>query len=171
MEINILTTLIVSSLISAAPNLCDDALVNAAGEPITDSTGRTLSRYCEWAGPESPLLETDVCCSISGNTASCELANLRGYCSAGVRMWCSRGEVDSSTGQVTCIQAFPGACDEGFCVQPPPEIPQEMDHEMLCCGVGGCVTIEPWDLSGCAGEYVACEWGMSMADGTVMCFE
>ena len=169
MEISILMTITLSSLLSTAPNLCDDAHLNAAGEPITDSTGRTLPRHCEWTGPDAPTLEANVCCSIAADdSVQCQLANLRGYCSSGARMWCERGEVDSATGVVTCMQVFPDACDGGFCVQAPPQAPQEDAPQLLCCGAGGCVPIG-WGEN-CEGSYAMCSWGMTMADGTVECF-
>ena len=164
-----LFTILTSTLLGGAPNLCDDAYLNAAGEPFADSTGRTLSRYCEWTGPDAPVLESNVCCSVSDDAAYCELANLRGYCAKGTRMWCERGEVDSSSGRVTCMQAFPSVCGAGLCVQAPPDAPQGY-NQMLCCTAGGCVPIEWGDLS-CEGSYLACNWGMSLPDGTVECFE
>lgn len=170
MSITTLITLITSSLLSTAPDLCDTAYLNAAGEPVTDSAGQTLSRYCAWAGPDAPQLETNVCCTIESDIASCSLANPRGRCRSGVRMWCSHGEVDSSTGQVACMQVFPNACDAGECLQAPPDAPQEFDG-LLCCGPGGCVPIEIGDPLDCEGSYLACEWGMSLPDGTVECFQ
>lgn len=170
MEITILITIIASSLISAAPNLCDDARLNAAGEPITDSTGRTLSRYCEWSGPDVPLLEANLCCSLD-DAAACELANSRGYCTTGARVWCEFGEVDSSSGAVTCYQVFPDACDAGYCVQAPPGAQQGTPPPLLCCGPGGCVPITMADVDDCAGEFLGCLWGMSNDDGTVECFD
>ena len=170
MEINILITLIASSLISAAPNLCDDAHLNATGEPITDSTGRTLSRYCEGA-TDAPLLEANVCCSLEDNAAHCKLSNSRGYCSSGARMWCEHGEVDSTTGDVTCYQEFPDACDQGLCVQAPAGTPQG-DHTILCCHLGNCTAIEGYeDVVNCAGDFLGCNYGMTNEDGTVECFE
>ena len=168
MLVHTLLTILTSSLLGAAPNLCDDAYLNAAGEPFADSTGRTLSRYCEWTGPEAPTLESNVC-SITDESADCKLANLRGYCATGTRMWCERGDVDSSTGRVTCMQAFPSACEAGQCVQAPPDAPQGY-HQMLCCTVNGCVAVEIGH-TGCEGTYLSCNWGMSLPDGTVECFE
>ena len=169
----ILMTLMLSSLLSTAPNLCDDAYLNAAGEPITDTTGRTLPRHCEWRGPDAPTLEANVCCKIGeDDRADCQLANLRGYCPSGARMWCEHGEVDSTTGAVTCMEAFPSACAEGFCIEAPAQPPQEMHPELLCCGPGGCTPVETSDdIDNCEGHFLACDWGMSNADGTVECFE
>ena len=134
------------------------------------TTGRTLSRYCEWTGPDAPALEANICCTLDGDTAHCELANLRGYCRTGVRMWCSHGEVDSATGRVSCMQVFPDACDAGLCVQAPPEAPQAWDG-VLCCGPGGCVPVEYGEAGDCDGDFFICEWGMSLPDGTVECLE
>jgi hypothetical protein len=53
-----IVTLLVSLLQFAsapAPDLCADVYLNTAGEPITDSSGTTLSRFCEWTGPDAAL--------------------------------------------------------------------------------------------------------------------
>ena len=39
-----------TSTTGSLPNLCDEVYLGEDGGPIHDSTGRTLSRHCEWSG-------------------------------------------------------------------------------------------------------------------------
>jgi hypothetical protein len=93
--------------------------VDQNGVAYTDAIGQTWSRFCDWSGPSAPLLDRDVCCTISGGNAVCTLPDRKGRCSTGSKMSCEYGEV-TSTGAVVCQQPFPSICDFGFCgdVQP-----------------------------------------------------
>lgn len=153
---------------SALPNLCDDVYLGADGAPLHDSSGVTLARYCQWTGPDAPVLASEICCELDATGAACLLPDDRGRCSSGERYWCDFGEANSFGG-VICYQPLPDACEAGYCVAPPAVPPVGEPFESMCCFPGGCFPIEFGD--DCEGEYVACSWGMSNADGTVECFD
>jgi hypothetical protein len=132
----ILTTTLFTNLTS--PDLCAYVYTDANGVPYTDAIGQTWSRFCEWTGPTAPALDRDVCCTISGDTATCTLPDRKGRCSMGSKMFCEYGET-TSTGAVVCQQPFASACDFGYCgdVLPPNAGPLE---DILCCWPDGTCT-------------------------------
>lgn len=168
-------SIILSTLLTTlAPDLCAEVYVDENGVPYTDAVGQTWSRFCEWAGPSAPVLDRDICCTTSGDSAACTLPDRKGRCAMGSKWYCEYGEV-ISTGGVVCQQPFPSICDFGFCgdVLPPGGGPVE-DH--LCCwGDGTCTEMtNGQDLFACAnnGGYAGyCENGAQNVDGTVDCFD
>ena len=172
MQLSIILTTI---LLNTNPDLCADVYVDDDGEPYTDAAGQTWSRFCEWTGPDAPVLDLDVCCTISGDNARCSLPNRKGRCATGSRAYyCEHGEA-TSTGAVVCYQRFPSICDFGFCggVLPPNGGPVE--DELCCWGGGICTELETMvDVYTCAvnGGYVGfCMDGAQNIDGTVECFD
>jgi hypothetical protein len=168
----ILTTTLLTTLTS--PDLCADVYTDANGVPYTDAVGQTWSRFCDWTGPSAPVLDRDVCCTISGNTASCTLPSSSGRCKTGSKMYCEYGEA-TATGAIICQQPFPSICDFGFCgdVMPPNGGPLE---NQLCCWPNGvCTEVETAaDAGACgAGGGVTgyCKNGAMYPDGTVDCFD
>ena len=157
-----------TSTTGSPPNLCDEVYLGEDGGPIHDSTGRTLSRHCEWTGPDAPVLDSEVCCELDESGAACSLPDTRGQCSFGERYWCEYGEA-TALGGVVCYQPLPDACEAGHCVEAPTEPPTGEPIEAMCCGAGGCLPIEWGD--DCEGQFVACLWGISNTDGTVECFD
>src|SRR5690606_15568283 len=113
MELSIILTTLLHTLTSS-PDLCADVHVDENGTPYMDAVGQTWSRYCEWAGPDSAVLDREVCCTLVRDGAACTLPNRKGRCSTGSRMYCRHGEV-TATGLVVCYQAFPSICEFGFC--------------------------------------------------------
>jgi hypothetical protein len=171
-----LITILTTILLTTNPDLCGYVYVDENGQPYTDAAGQTLSRFCEWAGPDAPVLDLDVCCTISGDDARCSLPNRRGHCSTGSRAYyCEYGEA-TSKGEVVCYQPFLSACELGFCVdvQPPGSGPLE---DTLCCwgGTGVCTEIEThqhsYDCTTGGGYVTFCKSGAQNADGTVDCFD
>ncbi|HLT39392.1 MAG TPA: hypothetical protein VK034_24080 [Enhygromyxa sp.] len=171
-----LATILATILLATNPDLCADVYLDDNGEPYTDAAGQTLSRFCDWTGPDAPVLDLDVCCTISGDNARCSLPNRKGRCSTGSRAYyCEHGEA-TSTGAVVCYQRFLSACDLGFCgdVLPPGSGPLE---DTLCCwgGTGVCTEIETAvDSVNCStgGGYLTyCKQGAQNTDGTVDCFD
>jgi hypothetical protein len=172
MELSIILT---TTLMTTSPDLCADVYVDASGKPYTDAIGQTISRFCEWTGPEAPVLDGQVCCTISGDSAQCHLPNRQGRCSTGTwAYYCEFGEATSS-GAVVCYQPFPSVCDLGFCgdVAPPEAGPQE--NGMCCWPSGVCTgveTFEQWKGCGQGGGILGfCGVGVTNADGTVDCFD
>jgi len=162
----ILTTVL--NIFATSPDLCADVYLDANGQPWTDAVGQTLSRYCRWTGPGAPVLNSDVCCQIEDDLATCVLPNRKGRCSSGSRYFCEYGQVDR-TG-VVCLQPFRSACDEGYCVAPP-EVPPPTQANLICCW-GNCVLISHNQIDPChdyGGTVLWCWDGVSNADGTVTC--
>src|SRR5690606_5936260 len=150
-----------------SPDLCADVYVDANGDPITDAAGQTFSRYCEWTGPDSPVLDLDVCCVFKGDDAACSLSASYGRCRRGSKMYCEHG--DLTRAGVFCYQPFPSICDFGFCegdVAPPGSGPQKGG---LCCWDGICIANETLaDSIYCAdnGGYIGwCDDGVQNLDG------
>ena len=167
MKTPVLFSILISTFLGPAPDLCEDPLLDPSGAPISDSSGQTLSRYCEWTGPDAPRLDANICCTIEDSTARCELANSRGYCGAGARLFCEYGAVDDD-GVVSCARAYPDACDEGLCVAGPAGEPEP--YEVLCCSPGGvCVGVTLETIDDCVGSFVGCDHGIENTDGTVEC--
>lgn len=148
------------------PNLCDDVYLDAAGAPLHDADGTTLSRYCEWTGPDAPVWGNELCCSFGAEGASCTATSVRQRCGWGqLKLWCDYGEM-ASDGSVACYQPFESACDAGHCVAPPAGTPQE-GQTPLCCYAGGCYELD-FEES-CGGDFFFCASPYTAGDGTVGC--
>ena len=165
--------ILLSSLLLAplAPDLCDDVYLNADNEPITDAYGTTLSRFCEWTGPDAPVWDDDLCCTTGAVGAECTPATLESSCPTGKRMYCEYGELlaDSS---VVCYQPFPATC-ESSCGEPAATIqaPDYIQETLLCCYNGNCYDFSPALGDTCPGELSWCYWGYLLEDGTVDCYD
>lgn len=152
---------------SSLPDLCDDVHLDSAGVPIHDAKGVTLSRYCEWTGPDAPWWGASLCCSFDAAGAHCTAPSSRG-CGGAYEMWCEYGE-QHGDGSVTCYQPLPDACEAGYCVAAPQNPPTGEPYTAMCCGAGGCFPASAADP--CDGDFVVCDWGISNADGSVECFD
>jgi hypothetical protein len=168
----ILTTTLVATLTS--PDLCADVYTDENGVPYSDANGLTWSRYCEQTGSDAPVLDHDICCSISGDSATCVQPDSNGRCSTGAAMSCKHGEV-TSAGAVVCYQVIPSVCDFGFCgdVAPPNSGPLE---DALCCWPNGVCTevLTVDDFIACGnggGVNGECTHGVTNEDGSVDCFD
>lgn len=172
MKLPIITTLL--QLFAPSPDLCAEPYLDITGTPCTDSIGQTLSRYCEWSGPDVPVLDRDVCCSFAGDSAACWLpASGSGCASGSVARYCEYGDV-LTEGAVVCYQPFPSACDLGHCVNAPAQ-PPDVQADLICCNAGGCrelaVNVQAWDCEDNGGIVSWCADGFSNVDGTVTCFD
>jgi hypothetical protein len=170
-----LTTILITILeiFATNPDLCADIHRDASGQPLTDAGGQTLSRYCQPAGPDAAVLDSDVCCTIQGGVAACVLPDAQGRCSTGAKMYCEHGELTRAG--VICQQPFKSVCDFGFCesVQPPGSGPVE---DLLCCWApGDCTEVESGqqviDCYLAGGLAGWCDNGAQNTDGTVDCFD
>ena len=153
------------------PDLCAVPYLGADGEPFTDSIGQTLSRYCQWTGPNVPTLDRDVCCVLDEDSAACGLPDSNGRCSFGVKRYCRYGAASSAG--VVCYQPFQDACQAGFCVKMP-EVPPPTQATLACCSSGGaCVSIAADQQDECkkTGTILACSDGATNEDGTIICFD
>jgi hypothetical protein len=168
----ILSTLLSTFSTTTVPNLCDDVYLDANGDPITDSVGQTLARFCKWMGPDAPIWDANVCCTFDADGAACTRTNSRGGCSTGNKYYCEHGEAVGRVG-VVCHQPFPSMCDAGLCVDAPPILPEpQMSHYLACCAPGGspCYLVEPDTVFDCVGSLVNCDFGVSNENGTVECW-
>jgi len=170
MEISIILTTLLS-IFATSTDLCADVHLDATGQPVTDSLGQSLARFCHWTGPNAPMLTADVCCVIEDDSAACWLPDPNGRCSAGVKRYCEHGEVDS-VGGVVCLQPFPDACQAGHCVDAP-ELPPPTEALVACCTGGVChlISLTSEEIEGCKGSFVSCGWGQTNSDGTVTCYD
>ncbi len=156
---------------SGSLDLCADVYLDDTGEPLTDVLGQTLSRYCQWTGPDAPALDSDVCCTIDGDGAHCELPDEHGRCALGLKMSCDYGAVLGDG--VTCYQPFPSACAHGFCKDDVSSSPDTL-AQLLCCTEGGCEPINgtlALDCEDMMGTIVWCNDGVSNLDGTMECLD
>lgn len=171
MVITTLLSTLLSTFATTVPNLCDDVVRDASGDPVTDAVGQTLSRFCQWTGPDAPVWDAPVCCTFDGDTAACSKVGTRGCPSGTKTMYCEHGKADA-LGGVTCYQPLPSMCDAGLCIQAPEQLPLMDWPFVACCENGGQCHLIVSDamIDACVGSYVACEWGMSNADGTVECY-
>lgn len=162
----------VVNLFAPTPDLCADVHLDPAGAPYTDSIGQTLSRYCEWTGPDAPVWDDDVCCTVNRAGARCSATTSNGACQVGLRMYCEYGEA-LPNGRVTCYQPFPDACEAGFCGNAPTAVAAPAQESQIgCCSAGGaCQVATTDDLDQCQGQWVSCYWGASNDDGTVDCYD
>jgi hypothetical protein len=173
MTLSIILASILSNFATNAPNLCDDVYLDASGDPVTDLVGQTLSRYCAWTGPDAPVWDANVCCTIDADGAACS-QTAKSRCPTGSKlMYCEHGAA-TPLGGVTCYQPFPGMCDAGLCVEAPdsPPATAQMVEFIVCCGSGGaCQYVQQGEGWDCQGELLACEYGITEANGSVVCFD
>ena len=170
MKIAIVLSTLLSTFATPVPNLCDDVIVDALGQPLTDVVGQTLSRYCAWTGPDAPAWDADVCCTFDDDSAACSVPLATGCPSGASRMYCKHGKADA-LGGVTCYQPFPDACEAGMCVQAP-ELPPPTSALLLCCGPFGiCYEVNSEQADDCAGELAWCDYGSIDGNGVVECWE
>jgi hypothetical protein len=134
----------------AAPNLCS-----------------SVGWYCDYAGPEAPLLLANVCwngtvATLKG-TAACPV-NTRAY-------WVDHGTIDPATGVVLATIALKDACTVGWCSTLAPNQTYPTEGGEVCCQpepITGTCTLEVAD---CAGEILWCEGYEANNDGTIECME
>ena len=174
MELTIILTTILANFASN-PDLCADVYLDETGEPLVDAIGQTFSRYCEWTGPDAPLLKSDACCTIDEDGAHCSVPDANGRCSVGMKMSCDYGEV--VLGAVVCYQPFPSACEVGECSDEDPlEVGAEpLESGPICCVGGICFPVNTAaDADACVendGYASWCDHGFQNADGTVDCYD
>ena len=154
-----------------SPNLCDDVYLDPTGAPYRDVTGQMLSRYCAWSGPDVPVWDGDVCCTVDDDGAACVAPLRNGRCRVGFKMYCEYGETVAG-GSVVCYQPFPSQCDFGLCVQGPEVAPDDWAVHVGCCSTGGvCHLQDEYTIfDGCDGYYLSCDYGFQNEDGTVECY-
>ena len=169
----LLTVLAPSTAFATPPDLCaKDVYADATGDPFTDSTGTTLSRYCQWTGPDAPVWAGDACCSFDDTGAQCLAPEARGTCAEGFDLYsCKYGE--EVAGGLICYQPFPSACMGENCDQPPtgPDYSPGPQEDIICCINGICYEWDDLNYEDCSGEYTWCSDGYSKLDGTVECFD
>jgi hypothetical protein len=167
----ILSTLLSTFSTTAVPDLCDYVYLDASGNPITDSVGQTLSRFCQWTGPDAPVWNANVCCTFDVHGAACTRTNTRGGCSTGKKHYCEHGEAVASG--VLCYQPLPSTCDVSTCVAPPDVPPTGLESgATLCCSPGGvCQLISPLQVGECIGDISFCYYGSQDDNGVVECWD
>ena len=158
--------------VPAAPDLCEEPVLNAAGDVYADLFGQTISRFCK-PRIDPPVLDRDVCCVV-GTTASCKLPTSVGRCSSGMKFWCEYGEQFGSA--VVCYQDGPDACEQGFCGDyDNGGTTPLMSTSWICCDEDGeCVYVGEGGMTppagaSCAGTLTMCSHGSTNEDGTVNC--
>jgi hypothetical protein len=136
-----LSTILISifQIFANSPDLCAEVYRDPTGAPWTDSIGQTLSRYCQWTGPNPPTLDANVCCDIAEGVAACVSPDVNGRCSFGAKYYCKYGQ--ATTAGIVCYQPFPDACEAGHCVAMP-ELPPPTQANLLCCNTGACQEIK-----------------------------
>jgi hypothetical protein len=173
MKLSIILATLFSTFTTTVPNLCDDVILDASGDPVTDLVGQTLARYCKWTGPDAPVWNANVCCTIDHDGAACSKTSSTGRCTTGTqKMYCEYGAA-LPTGGVTCYQPLPDACEAGLCIQAPEIIPvAQMSEFVMCCGGGGaCQYVHAGNVDDCQGQILSCDYGILNKDGTVECIE
>jgi hypothetical protein len=173
MKLPIILTTILSIFATPSPDLCADVFLDASGHPVMDLVGQTLSRYCEWTGPDAPVWDANVCCTIDADGAACSRISTTGRCMSGTKkMYCEYGAAMAGGG-VTCYQPLPDACDAGLCIEAPTIIPvAQMSTYIMCCSAGGaCQYIEHGTIDNCQGQILSCDLGIINGDETVDCVE
>ena len=173
MTLSIILTTVLTTF-ATSPDLCADVYLDSASEPLTDAIGQTFARFCQWAGPNAPLFNSDVCCIYDAAGAACWLPDREGQCSAGSKHYCEHATV-TSTGGVVCYQSFPSACEFGHCQEPELSITPGPLADTICCENGDCTEIEIaselWDCFDGNGYVTWCEHGIQNVDGSVDCFD
>lgn len=169
----LLTVLVPSTAFAKPPELCEQSVyVDETGDPLTDSAGVHLSRSCELAGPDVPVWNGTVCCSIDEYGAQCVTAEHSKSCDAGLDpYYCEYGEEIGD--EFICYQSLPSACMSTNCDGPPAggtytPGPQE---DAICCIGPICYEWDDLDYEDCEGFYTWCSDGYSKVDGTVECFD
>jgi hypothetical protein len=171
MKLSIILTTLLSTFAIEPPDLCADVYTGPTGAPYTDSLDQTLPRYCAWTGPDVPVWDNDVCCSIDDSGASCTVTDSAGHCSRELeRAYCKYGE--AVAGGFVCYRPFIDACEAGWCIDSPPPPEAELAVAFLaCCNDGGaCQYVTTENIQDCQGEFVACDWGILHDGGVVECF-
>lgn len=163
------TTLLLDPL-GTAPDLCADVYLDTDNQPITDVEGTTLSRFCEWTGPEVPIWDDDVCCTTGTAGAECTLAPADPACDKGKRMYCEYGELFADM-SVVCYQPFRSACELSNCSSGTVQSPDDIQGDLLCCYNGNCYEFTSIYLEDCDGLLGWCSYGYSKEDGTVDCYD
>lgn len=183
--IRVVAKLIVTTLLvlipaeghAAPPDLCDEPVRTVDGGLYEDSTGLTISRWCE-PHTDPPVWGRSVCCSIT-DEAYCEPATTAGRCMTGTtRFGCEFGEQIGE--QVVCYQPGPGACEQGFCIDYERGGPEvfvatiweccvPIVNDVVCHFAGSTNNGAPPDTD-CGGFFSICQWGQSNLDGTTSCF-
>ncbi|PRQ03733.1 hypothetical protein ENSA5_12830 [Enhygromyxa salina] len=171
MKLSIILTTILSNFATTTPNLCDLVYTAADGSPYTDRLGQTLSRYCAWAGPDAPVWDADVCCTVDSDGAACTAPDANNRCFDGTRYSCDHGE-EVPGGGVVCYQPFGSMCDQGLCIQAPEERPPVAALLTACCSPGGvCIHLTSETIGDCQGTFLYCGYGMVDVDGYLECYE
>jgi hypothetical protein len=170
-----LSTILTTFLLTTHPDLCADVYVDDNGRPYMDAIGQTFSRFCEWTGPDAPVLDRDVCCAVSKDGARCSLPDRKGRCATGSRLYyCEHGEV-VSTGGVVCYQPLVNVCDFGFCGNVAPPNAGPLEDGVCCWPSGACTNVgvsqEVIDCVEGGGILGNCKLGATNLDGTVDCFD
>ncbi|PRP92410.1 hypothetical protein ENSA5_49180 [Enhygromyxa salina] len=170
MTLSIILTTVLNTF-ATSPDLCADVYLDSAGQPLTDAIGQTFARFCEWAGPDAPRFNSDVCCVHDATGAACWLPDREGQCTAGSRYACEHATV-TPTGGVVCYQPFPSVCDFGHCQEAGLSITPGPLGDIICCGASDCTEVETVvQLDDCMGYLAWCEHGIQNVDGTVDCFD
>jgi hypothetical protein len=171
-KLSIILSTLLSTFATGSPDLCDDVFLDANGDPVMDLVGQTLSRFCKWTGPDVPAWDANVCCKFVDDAAQCSPTNTRGGCPTGTaKRYCEHGSLGAN-GRVTCYQPFPSMCDAGLCVEAPELPPDIQALTLACCNAGACQWVyDDDDIWDCQGELLACDYGVTNADGTVQCWD
>lgn len=126
----------------------------------------SVPSMCDYAGPNAPLLQANVC---FGSAIGVRL--MSGTCPSGSWAYFVKyGEVvDPITNRVAAYMPLDDACSKpGLCVDgPPPAGAQE--YPMCCTGTGGNEVCS--DNMLCGGTLWWCLDGVCNEDGTITCFE
>jgi hypothetical protein len=165
-KLSIILSTLLSTFATSSPDLCGDVYLDASGDPVTDSVGQTLSRFCKWTGPVVPTWNADVCCTFANNAATCTRTDTRGRCQSGTaKRYCEHGSLGAD-GRVSCFQPFPDACEAGFCDVAPAGAAMGASVP-LCCYAGGCYELDFEE--DCFGNFKFCDSPYTNSDGTVGC--
>jgi hypothetical protein len=173
MKLSIVLATLLSTFATTVPDLCDVVFLDANGDPVTDTVGQTLARFCEWKGPDVPVWNANVCCTFSNDAAHCTRTNARGRCPTGTATkYCEFGQL-AADGSVSCFQPFPDACQAGWCIEPPQTIPEaQMSDMIMCCSAGGaCQYVLQDNPENCQGKLLACDHGWVDNDGNIECYD
>lgn len=135
-----------------------------AGQPYLCTS---IPTACDYAGPDAPVLQAEVCWNGT-------LVTLKGTspCPSGSRTyWAEHGSIDPLTGGVQAYIALDDACTHGWCIELTSGTAWPSNAGEVCCQpepVTGTCTLEVLD---CAGEILWCEGYESNSDGTIECME
>ena len=172
--VSALVGLLPSIGLAAPPDLCEEVVYNDLGQPYQDSIGQTISKWCD-PHTNPPVWNGDVCCVVM-DEANCVAPDENGRCSLGMKFSCQYGEQIGDG--VACYQHAPSACAMGFCSDYTPGGSPFEDTSWLCCYDKGDDVDCFYAGEGkddtppavvCTGFLAGCNYGQSMADGTVDC--